>query len=519
MHNKSLLKLLRLLPFSTLLLYFGNRSLVAYDEGFYALQSKWILENNNWITPTWWGNINLDRTIGIQYLIAASQTFFGESFFSIYIPNILAGSLMLLLTYKIHQEILGYKDAIVSVLILATSFLWLNYYHMATQDIIFSSLVTLGIFSAIKLNKKRTHCFYFLSGAWIGLAFMMKTYLVVIPFLGFFPFYIQNNIYKNKYFYLGFLIGFLPFFIWSYEIITSYNFETFNGLYSKLLVLSKNNNFTNPFYYYLWNIPLNTFPWFFFSLFGFYKSFSFKNSTSKYFLFKFPLIIIFLLSLFSTKTPYYAIQIVPLISINSYIGIKYILSRENIITKYFKIITFSLFPVIIGLSLFYANIFIDLDFLDPNQKFLLNFSLLLFIISWSVIPFTKFINKKTFLIILGPYLLFSTIVQSGLLSDRSKDIRIASESIIESRNLNDHKIQFITEGLRDEDKIKKLIKIALFMPEIGNGIRDFESLGANKYAWTFVSLDEIRGNKNLELIYDNKVLHPWKLILKKKSYN
>tara|TARA_Y100000991_G_scaffold115597_1_gene87183 strand:+ start:847 stop:1014 length:168 start_codon:yes stop_codon:yes gene_type:complete len=38
---KNLSKLFLFIP---LILYFGKRSLIAYDEGFYALQAKWILE-------------------------------------------------------------------------------------------------------------------------------------------------------------------------------------------------------------------------------------------------------------------------------------------------------------------------------------------------------------------------------------------------------------------------------------------------------------------------------------------
>ena len=68
--------------FIPLILYSGDRSLIAYDEGIYVPQAKWILENNDWISPMKWG-FN-DRTIGIQF-IALSQKIFGENLFlSIY---------------------------------------------------------------------------------------------------------------------------------------------------------------------------------------------------------------------------------------------------------------------------------------------------------------------------------------------------------------------------------------------------------------------------------------------------
>ena len=517
MNNKSLNKLIKIIPFIPLLLYLGERSLVAYDEGFYALQSRWILENNNWIAPYWWGNIYVDRTIGIQYLLALSQKIFGGSFFSIYIPNIIGGSLILFFTYKIHKEIFNHKNAIISPLILATTYLWINYYHMATQDIIFSSLVCIGIFSAIKSYKSKSKFFFTLSGCWIGLAFMMKTYLVGIPFLGFLPFYIKNNNFKNKFFYLGFLIGFLPFFMWSFQLISIYGLESFNGLFSKFITLSKNNNFTNPIYYYLWNLPLNTFPWFVFYLVGIYKVFNFKSYLNKYFLLYFPLIIIFSLSFFSTKTPYYTLQILPLLSINAYIGINYIFSQENKLTRNFKKIIFILFPSILIISLLYINNFVIFDELYRDKIFLINFSLCLFIVSWISIPFIKKINKRIILTILGPYLLFTIFVQSGTLSDRSRDIRLASNYVIKKEMLQNHDINFITEGIKDSYTTKQLIKISLFMPKIGNGIKNIESLEFNKYAWTCLNEKDLEEKITFRLIYKDPVLSPWKLIYKNKD--
>ena len=77
--NIKLKRFYSVLFFTPILIFFGKRSLIAFDEGYYALQAKWIIENNNWIAPLWWGNTALDRTIGIQYLIALSQKIFGNN--------------------------------------------------------------------------------------------------------------------------------------------------------------------------------------------------------------------------------------------------------------------------------------------------------------------------------------------------------------------------------------------------------------------------------------------------------
>ena len=59
-------KLLKIFIFFPVIFYFGKRSYIAFDEGFYDLQARWILEKGNWIVPLWWDNYAIDRTIGLQ---------------------------------------------------------------------------------------------------------------------------------------------------------------------------------------------------------------------------------------------------------------------------------------------------------------------------------------------------------------------------------------------------------------------------------------------------------------------
>ena len=86
MFLKKLQNKYKFLIFLPLIFYVGKRSLIAFDEGFYYLQSRWILEKGNWIMPMWFDKFYLDRTIAIQYLLALSQKYLGNSLFSIYLP-------------------------------------------------------------------------------------------------------------------------------------------------------------------------------------------------------------------------------------------------------------------------------------------------------------------------------------------------------------------------------------------------------------------------------------------------
>ena len=197
---KNLFKVLIFIP---LIFYFGERSYIAFDEGFYALQARRILDKGNWIIPLWWDKYVLDRTIGLQFLIGKSQELFGRNIFAAYIPTTTAAILMLYITYKLHEEFFDKKYAILSPLILATTFLWFDYSHLATQDIIYSCLVTLGVFSLVKIKNKGNKFYILFFGIWIGLSFMMKTFLVFVPLISLLPYlFIKKNILYSKFFWL-----------------------------------------------------------------------------------------------------------------------------------------------------------------------------------------------------------------------------------------------------------------------------------------------------------------------------
>lgn len=60
---------------------------------------------------------------------------------------------MIYFTYQLHKELIKDKNPIYSALILSTIFIWINYAHMATQDIVFYSLVSLGLISTLSAYK------------------------------------------------------------------------------------------------------------------------------------------------------------------------------------------------------------------------------------------------------------------------------------------------------------------------------------------------------------------------------
>ena len=505
----------KVLIFIPLIFSFGKRSYIAFDEGFYALQAKWILDKGNWTIPLWWDEYVLDRTIGLQFLIAKSQEIFGRNMFSAYLPTTAAAILMLFVTYKLHEEFFNKKYAIISPLILSTTYLWFDYSHLGTQDIIYSCLVTIGVFALVKIKSKENQFYILLFGIWIGLSFMMKTFLVFVPLLSLLPYlFIKKNFLFSKFFLIGLLIGFIPYLIWALSINPYLDKNIIFYLVEKFNILSNKNTFTNPFYYYFWNIPTTYLPWSVFAIIGTICSL-FESKDNKYILGFFPLTLMAILSIFSTKTPYYSLQISSILTLNTYSGIKYLFYSKRY-KEFFIFIISKIVPLfIVSLTFTYYFLFRNITNFNFKENIYLILGLLFFGLSWSLIKYTNSFKEILIPLIIGPYLLTSFLLQSGLFTDRSREIRETMEYVTSLDMVKNQVIKVEKTGITNSKSQSKIIKISLLTPKLGEGLESIDQLNKSELAWS-TKFNEIKNNSNsYEVLYENDILKPWKLIYKK----
>ena len=113
-----------------------------------------------------------------------------------------------------------------------------------------------------------------------------------------------------------------------------------------------------------------------------------------------------------------------------------------------------------------------------------------------------------------PYLIGSCMVQSGLLTDRSRNLRETIENISAKEGLHNHSINVISDNLNTANSNSKLIKILLMTPNLGKDLKNLNELKPNEYAWMIESDIETNKSENYQIIARDKNLNPWTLIKK-----
>jgi len=141
--------------------------------------------------------------------------------------------------------------------------------------------------------------------------------------------------------------------------------------------------------------------------------------------------------------------------------------------------------------------------------------LLFFGLSWSFLKHKNSFKEILIILIIGPYLLTSFLLQSGLFTDRSRELREKMEYVSSLDIVKNQPIKVDKSGINDSRAQSKIIRISLLTPKLGEGLESINQLKKSELAWT-TGLKKIKNiDYSFEVVYENDILKPWKLILKK----
>ena len=169
---------------------------------------------------------------------------------------------------------------------------------------------------------------------------------------------------------------------------------------------------------------------------------------------------------------------------------------------------------IFSLTFTYYFFFKDSVNFNTKENTFIVLGLLSFGLSWSFIRHKYSVKEILITLIIGPYLFTSFILQSGLFTDRSRELREKMEYVSSLDLVKNQTIMVDKKGINTSRSQSKIIRISLSTPKLGEGLESINELKKSELAWT-TDLETIKNNDHIyEIIYENDVLNPWKLILK-----
>ena len=529
-----------------LLLTAAPRSPLAHDAGYYGLQARWILQSGQWLAPLWFGEPVYDRSIGVQWLMALSLKLFPGPWAEA-LPALLAAVASLLLSGWLARRLLPQLPAAgpLTMALLALTPLWLNYAHLPTQDMPLLAVELAGIAALVNCGPEGGGPFRgpvrgpaasrpagaqpadssaiwpLLVGLAPGLAFLIKGFMVALPMLAIAPYLLleRRQLLRRGGFWLGLALGWLPVALWLALSLQGYGLELVGGLWQKLLFLSRADVYAAGPFYYLWNIPANTAPWILAALLGWPIAWRLPlERGQRLLLLLYPLLLLLLLSLFRTKTPYYGLQLTPWIAMAASLGLQRCCQLGRPWRR----------PLQLALGALAAALLLAATLLlaalvwpaAPLQKQLaaaegLPAPALLALAAaglggcWLASCLMQKPRRRLWALLAGPWLALALLTQAGLFSDRSPALRQALAPPAVQNLLAQRPIQAAATAPLSGDDHAQLILLALATPTTPDQLLSLEAVAPGQRLW--LRRSELPAAKDWRVLLEAPALRGWVL--------
>ena len=176
-----------------------------------------------------------------------------------------------------------------------------------------------------------------------------------------------------------------------------------------------------------------------------------------------------------------------------------------------KVIPFFLICLIFIYCFFYLNI---VNFTIRENTFLI-LGLTLFAMSWTCLRKKDKFIKFIIVLIIGPYLLTLLLLQSGLFTDRSRELRETLEHVSSIDIVKNKIIKVDRSGIKGSEAGSKIIRISLSTPQLGESVESITNLKSKELAWSTEPNKKNNLGNSYVIVFEDETLNPWKLILKK----
>ncbi|MGB3296794.1 MAG: glycosyltransferase family 39 protein [Phormidesmis sp.] len=496
---------------------FLHPSLMAYDEGNFAAEARFMAESGRWLSRLWWGEPVYTHGVLLNWLMVVSFKVFGIGAQAARLPSAIACLTAVLLTYDISRIITGRRViGCLAAAMLMLFHLWFQYGHLATQDMLLVCLELLGIWGLLKAEAKPNQriAWGFMSGLVLGLGFLTKSFMILLPAAALVPYLVlqqrRHRHLTNPGLYLGLVTGVGLVGLWLWLSVAQYGDVVMASLFGKIGELGgKSFHADAGRFYYLWNIPVNAFPWPLFSMIGAWFCWRDDQQTASKnpyrWLLIYPFVLAGLLTSFSTRTPYYTLQLHPFMALFGAIALHRIAHQtvrwpRRLLSYSFAALGAILMAIPIAALLYIGANFNSSTPADSasSQAFGIAAEILPYApialtlgCGWLWLPVWMRQPRKWIATwLLSVWLGLGVAGLTGLFGDYSPGLMAALGRSPTAEIIATHPINFVTgTDWPDQEAQKTLILLSFYTPTLGQLNQLFDELTPGSYAWLAPNAD------------------------------
>jgi 4-amino-4-deoxy-L-arabinose transferase-like glycosyltransferase len=430
--------------------------------------------------------------------VALSFQAFGVSETAARLPNALFGIAATVLLYHVGKTLFSARVGLLAALVLNVQFIWMQYCRLSAPDIPLVTLILLGIWSLLQAEQShQPGRWRFGAGLSLGLGFIIRSYVSFLPIVALLPYLVLNHRrhqhLRDWRLYMGYAMGLIPAIAWLWLEWTQFHITSLPALFGFAADLSGSNRHGGGWYYYLWNLTLNAFPWSLFAVLGGVLVWQQRDFPYKSLCLGYPLVLLLEITLVGTRTPRYSLAMYPFMALGAGVALHWLgrvyadprRSGQGLLRG----ISYGfggLGAALILLSFLRSPLIQAIPDLKPYLQPQISLGVFLLGLSWLGIALIyrfqrDWAGAQSWLasLLMGPWLLFTLVSSAGLLGDYNADVKAAVVRDDIATILATHEVDIVWPP-REFDN-KRLYRF--YTPHFGQPYEQLQQVPSDRYVW------------------------------------
>lgn len=338
----------------------GGHPIYILDEAKNAEAAREMFLNNNWITPTFNGELRTDKPPLHYWFMILSYKLFGVNAFSARFFSAFFGVMTVISTYHFTKKFSGKKVGLITAFILCSAIFFMQEFHLAVPDPYLIFFVSFGLFQFYNFylfGKRSSWLLFYIA---LGLGVLAKgpiaialPGIIILSFLLFKRDFNWSSIKRINPF-IGLALSISIALPWFYVVHQATNGQFTHGFFIEHNLQRFGGEMEGhgglPFVTWAF-VLLGLLPYSFFIIQGFMQGWKQRN-TNDFTLFSFIVASIFIIffSISGTKLPNYPMPSYPFIAVLIAIYLNGILDK-SISLKYYKLSLWALFIITLAMPI------------------------------------------------------------------------------------------------------------------------------------------------------------------------